>query len=76
MMQYSVPAAAGGPNSVFMFSRRPAAPDKVYERDSVLVTLRSLWVATARFGVVTASQRDVDFTLSSQVKLLSGNTSP
>ncbi len=69
IMQYSVPADA--PNSSVMFSRRPAAPDNVYEADSVLVTLRSRWVATARFGgVAKASQRDVDFTLSSKVKLL------
>jgi hypothetical protein len=71
IMQFSVPAAA--PNSGVMFSRIPAAPDNVYERDSVLVTLRSRWIASQRGFGASQRQRDVDFTLASQVKITSPN---
>lgn len=70
LMKYSVQAPFGGPNSLSMFSRVPAAPDNVYERDAVLVTLRSHWVAATRFNAARPNQRDVDFLLSSKVKLL------
>lgn len=71
IMQYSVPAAA--PNSASMFSRIASAPDNVYERDSVLVTLRSRWIAALRGFGTSQRQRDVDFTLSSQVKITAPN---
>lgn len=67
IMQFAVPAAA--PYSPVMFSRRASAPDNVYERDSVLVTLRSLWLASVRGFGTSQRQRDVDFTLASQVKI-------
>jgi prepilin-type N-terminal cleavage/methylation domain-containing protein len=71
IMQYSVPAAA--PSSNVMFSRIAAAPDNVYERNAVLVTLRSRWIpAVAKFGA-SQRQREVDFTLASLVTINSSN---
>jgi hypothetical protein len=63
IMKYSVAAAA--PSNV-MFSRRTG--DNVYERDTVLVTLRSQWLGS-RLSANKTSQRDVDFTLNSLVKI-------
>lgn len=68
IMQYSA-APLSPPYSPVMFSRIASAPDNVYERDSVLVTLRSFWEAHKRGFGTKQRQRDVDFTLASQVKI-------
>ena len=68
IMQFSVPANA--PYSSSIFSRTAAAPDNVYETNSVLVTLRSRWVASQRGFGTNQRQRDVDFTLNTRVNIL------
>lgn len=65
IMKYSTMAAT--PNSSVMFSRRNT--DNVYEKDVILLTLRSRWIAAARLNSTKAVQRDVDFTLVSQVRI-------
>ena len=68
LMQHSA-APLSPPYSASMFSRRASAPDNVYERDAVLVTLRSFWVASLRGFGTQQRQRDVDFTLTSLVSI-------
>ena len=69
IMQYSQTALA--PNSSDMFSRKTA--DNVYERSSVLITLRSHWVPDfTKFGK-SQRQREVDFTLTSLVNVATPN---